>query len=167
MKKLLTLVTTGFLMSSAAMAADVNVESPYARATAPGQPNSAVFMHLHNQGDATTLVSAGSNAAKVVELHTHIHDQGVMRMRKIDGIELPANEQVELAPGGLHIMLIGLEAPLQVGNQINMTLEFDDGTRQQLEVPVQQVMPMGMQHGKGHNKPHRMPMNQNSTQDQQ
>ncbi len=148
MKKLLTLFTTGMLLSGTAMAADVEVEGPYARATAPSQPNSAVFMQINNQGDATQLVSASSSAAKVVELHTHTQDQGVMRMRKIDAIELPANTQVELAPGGLHIMLIGLEAPLQVGSQIDMTLEFADGTSEQLEVPVQQVMPAGMGHGK-------------------
>lgn len=156
MNKLLTFITTGILLSGTAVAADVDVTNAYARATAPGQPNSAVFMQLSNQGDATSLVSASSSAAKVVELHTHTHDQGVMRMRRIDAIELPAEGQVELAPGGLHIMLIGLEAPLQVGKQIEMTLEFADGTSEQLNVPVEQVMPAGMGHGKpmAHGKQH-------------
>lgn len=156
MKKLVTLLTTSLLLSGTALAADVTVEGAYARATAPGQPNSAVFMQLNNQGEATSLVNASSNAAKVVELHTHIHDQGVMRMRKIDAIELPADNQVELAPGGLHIMLIGLEAPLQEGSQIEMTLEFADGTSEQLEVPVEMVMPASMGHGEpmSHGKHH-------------
>ncbi|WP_343803662.1 copper chaperone PCu(A)C [Marinobacterium maritimum] len=156
MKRLFTLFTTGILLSSAAMAADVAVKTPYARATAPGQPNSAVFMQINNQGEATRLVNASSSAAKVVELHAHTQDQGVMRMRQIDAIELPANSQVELAPGGLHIMLIGLEAPLQDGSQIDMTLEFDDGTSEQLDVPVQMVMPAGMGHGQpmSHGKMH-------------
>lgn len=156
MKRLFMLFTTGMLLSSAAMAADVAVEGPYARATAPGQPNSAVFMQINNQGEAARLVSASSSAAKVVELHTHTQDQGVMRMRQIEAIDLPANSQVELAPGGLHIMLIGLEAPLQDGSQIDMTLEFDDGTSAQLDVPVQMVMPAGMAHGEpmSHGKHH-------------
>ncbi len=156
MKKLLTLFTTGLLFSGAAMAADIAVESPYARATAPGQPNSAVFMQIRNQGEATSLVAASSNAAKVVELHTHTNDQGVMRMRQIDAIDLPASSQVELAPGGLHIMLIGLEAPLQVGSQIELTLDFADGSSEQLAVPVEMVMPAGMGHGQpmSHGKHH-------------
>ncbi|GAA0784342.1 copper chaperone PCu(A)C [Marinobacterium sediminicola] len=147
MKKLLTLFTSSLLLSSAATAADISVEGAYARATAPGQPNSAVFMQIGNGGDATSLVGASSHAAQVVELHAHLHDQGVMRMRKIDAIELPAKSQIELAPGGLHIMLIGLESPLKAGSQIDMVLEFADGTSEALMVPVQHVMPAGMGHG--------------------
>ena len=72
-----------------AFAADVTVTEPYARAVAPGQPNSAIFMRLSNQGDsALQLVSASTPAAKVVELHTHTNDQGVMKMRRIDAIDL-------------------------------------------------------------------------------
>lgn len=144
MKKLLTLFTSGVLLSSSALAADVAIEGAYARATAPGQPNSAAFMKILNQGEATRLTGASSSVAKVVELHTHIHDQGVMRMRQLEAIELPARTQVELAPGGLHIMLIGLEAPLQDGSKIDMTLEFADGTSESMDVPVEMVMPAGM-----------------------
>ncbi|MBA4501184.1 copper chaperone PCu(A)C [Marinobacterium marinum] len=147
MKKTLSLIATGLLFSSVILAAEVDVNAPYVRATAPGQPNSAAFMQLGNKGDVTRLVGASSPAAQVVELHTHTHDQGVMRMRKIDFIELPSRSQVELAPGGLHIMLIGLEAPLQAGSHIDLTLKFDDGSSEQLSVPVQMVMPAGMQHG--------------------
>lgn len=150
MKKLLTLVA-GCVISSSVLAAEVSVEAPYARATAPGQLNSAVFMQLHNQGDETAIVGASSNAAEVVELHTHVHDQGVMRMRQIDAIDLPANSRVELAPGGLHIMLIGLHDSLKVDSQIELTLEYADGTATQLDVPVQMVMPAGMEHGKATN----------------
>lgn len=155
MKKLFALVTAGCLYAGTALAADVEINAAFARATAPGQPNSAVFMQLRNRGDASALIAADSPAAKVVELHTHIQDQGVMRMRRIERIELPAHEDVSLAPGGLHIMLIGLEQPLQAGSQIELTLEFADGSRQALAVPVKQVMPAGMGHGQGmqHGKP--------------
>lgn len=133
------------MSTSFAFAADISVEQPFARATPPGQPNSAAFMQLTNHGEATALVAADSSAAQTVELHTHTHEDGVMRMRKVDQIDLPAGETTVLQPGGLHVMLIGLEQPLQEGSQIDLTLEFADGTRQQLEVPVKMAMPAGMQ----------------------
>jgi len=154
MYKKLTAIAAGLLISSTVVAADVDVTNAYARATAPGQMNSAAFMQLVNKGEATQVISASSPAAKVVELHTHQHDQGVMRMRKIDAIELPANATTELAPGGLHIMLIGLPEALQEGTSIELTLNFDDGDTRTLEVPVQQVMPAGMQHGKSQGHKH-------------
>jgi copper(I)-binding protein len=83
--------------------------------------------------------------ANVVELHTHIHDEGVMRMRKIEQIELPAGATTLLEPGGLHVMLIDLKQPLQDGSRIDLTLEYADGSMQQIEVPVQMAMPAGMQ----------------------
>lgn len=150
MYKKLTAIAAGLLLSSTVIAADVDVANAYARATAPGQMNSAAFMQLINKGEATRVVAASSPAAKVVELHTHQHDQGVMRMRKIDAIDLPASATTELAPGGLHIMLIGLRNALQENTNIELTLNFADGDTRTIEIPVQQVMPAGMQHGKPH-----------------
>lgn len=152
MKRALATLTT-LLLASSLQAADVDVVEPYARATAPGQMNSAAFMQLTNKGDATRLTGASSSAAEVVELHTHQHDQGVMRMRQVEAIDLPANETTTLAPGGLHIMLIGLPQPLAAGSSIELNLEFEDGDTRTLQVPVQMVMPGGMKHG---NKSHGM-----------
>ncbi len=136
------------LASGTAFAADVTVTEPYARAVAPGQPNSAIFMRLSNQGDsALQLVSASTPAAKVVELHTHTNDQGVMKMRRIDAIDLPAATEVELRPGGLHVMLIGLTQPLNKGDEIDLTLTYSDGDQDSVKVPVKEVMPMGQQMG--------------------
>ncbi len=148
MKRAVTTLGT-LLLATSLQAADVEVVEPYARATAPGQMNSAAFMQLKNTGAATRLVSASSSASEVVELHTHQNDQGVMRMRQIEAIELPANETTTLAPGGLHIMLIGLPQALAAGSTIDLKLEFEDGDSRTLEVPVQMVMPGGMQHGQG------------------
>jgi len=134
------------LTSTTAFAADVTVTEPYARAVPPGQPNSAVFMHLNNQGsDALKLVAASSPAAKVVELHTHTNDQGVMKMRRIDAIDLPTTTDVELRPGGLHVMLIGLTQDLNIGDEIELTLTYSDGDHASIKVPVKEVMPMGQQ----------------------
>jgi len=145
MTRLSTLLTALCLSSSMAFAADISVEQPVARATPPGQPNSAAFMQLVNKGETTALVAAKSSVADVVELHTHTNDEGVMRMRKIEKIELPAGETTVLQPGGLHVMLIGLKQPLQAGSQIDLSLEYADGSQQQVEVPVQMAMPVGMQ----------------------
>lgn len=145
MTRFSTLLAVLSLGTSVAFAADVSIEQPFARATPPGQPNSAAFMQLSNKGEATALVAAHSSVANVVELHTHIHDEGVMRMRKIEQIELPAGATTLLEPGGLHVMLIDLKQPLQDGSRIDLTLEYADGSVQQIEVPVQMAMPAGMQ----------------------
>ncbi len=141
MKKLL--LSSALLLASHIALADVNVESAYIRAVPPGQMNSAAFMQLKNDGtDEISLVAAKSQVAKNVELHTHIHDNGVMRMRQINEISLPVGEAIMLQPGGMHIMLIGLTQNLSAGENIKLSLEFSDGSKQALEVPVQAIMPM-------------------------
>ena len=141
MKKLL--LSSALLLASHMALADVNVESAYVRAVPPGQMNSAAFMQLNNQGtENISLVAAKSQVAKNVELHTHTQDNGVMRMRQIEKISLPAGEAVKLQPGGMHIMLIGLTQNLTAGENISLSLEFSDGSAQALEIPVQAIMTM-------------------------
>lgn len=141
MKKLITLLAA-FTVPSAAMA-EVEVSDPFARAVPPSQPNSAVFLTLNNTGDEpVALQSASSSAAGVVELHTHRHIDGVMQMRKIPQITLNSNEKLVLEPGGLHIMLIGLNQKLIAGEQIDLTLNFSDGSTQTLNVDVEEVKAM-------------------------
>ncbi|MCW8918537.1 MAG: copper chaperone PCu(A)C [Gammaproteobacteria bacterium] len=124
-----------------AMASDaIQVEQPYVRAVPPGQPNSAAFMTLRNHSDkANAVVAASSPAARVVELHTHIMDNGMMKMRQIKQIELPAKGEAVLQPGGLHIMLIGLQQQLTPGMNVALTLKFADGSMQEINAPVQAV----------------------------
>jgi periplasmic copper chaperone A len=130
-------------LADAPVADAVRVQDPYARAVPPGQPNSAVFMVIENTGTApAAVVQAQSPAAATVELHTHGMADGMMQMRRIERIELPAGESVALAPGGLHVMLIGLTEPLAPGMDVPLTLELDDGSRIDLTAPVRQVQPM-------------------------
>ncbi len=124
----------------------IQIQHPYARAVPPGQPNSAAFMTLRNMSDAANaVVSASSPAAKVVELHTHTMDGGMMKMRRVEKIDIPAKGEAVLKPGGLHIMLIGLKQQLKPGMKVSLTLNFADGTESTVEAPVQQVMKM-MEH---------------------
>lgn len=122
-------------------AADIEVEQPYVREVPPGAMATGSFMMLTNMSDQNIqLVQAKSNAAKKVELHTHVHDNGVMKMRQISSIKVPAHGQAHLKPGGLHIMLIGLKNNLKTGQTIDMTLVFKDGSEKSISMPVKSVM---------------------------
>jgi hypothetical protein len=138
-----SLTATAAEPAQAGNAADaLVVTDPYARAVPPGQPNSAVFMTLTNTlADDHALVDASSPVAEVVELHTHRMDDGMMRMRRVDRIELPGGARVELKPGGLHVMLIGLTRPLVTGDQVALNLILDDGSSRQITAPVRDIMP--------------------------
>jgi copper(I)-binding protein len=122
------------------VADDILVNDPYIRAVPPGQPNSASFMGLHNKSKkGSALTAASSPAAEVVELHTHTMEDGMMRMRKVEKIDLPAGELIKLQPGGLHVMLIGLKRKLVPDDKVPMTLTFEDGSSLQMDVPVRKL----------------------------
>lgn len=149
MKFLLGFLITFF--SSVVVASDadqVSINEPFARASM--QTNSAVFMTVLNAGNDSALVSARSPVAKVVELHTHREENGMMRMRQVEKIDLPAGQTVMLKPGGLHVMLIGLKQALEAGSEVSVTLAFADGSEKTLMAPVVNVMRgQGMSHGSG------------------
>lgn len=152
MKSIFALVLTALLLSLSGLAfaqstADgVTVGDPYVRAVPPGQPNSASFMTIQNtDGVAHALVAAESSASKVVELHTHTMVDGMMRMRPVERIDLPAGESVALQPGGLHVMLIGLQRQLVPGEAVDLTLIFEDGSKKQITAPVRKLQ-MHMKH---------------------
>ncbi len=138
-------------LQATALAETIEVQDAYVRAVPPGQPNSAAFMTITNHGsEARALLAAESDTAEVVELHTHRLENGMMQMRQLEQIDLPAGETVTLAPGGLHLMLIGLTETLAAGDQVELTLGFDDGDEQTLNLPVKRIepsaMPMHQQH---------------------
>lgn len=140
----IAVVALGLLCGSAVYAgtaADaITVADPYARAMPPGQPNSLAFMGLTNGSDQDfELVGAEGTVAKVLELHTHIMQDGMMQMRKVEKIDLPAGKTVMLESGGLHVMLMGLVQDLNPGDSVAITLVFNDGSKKQLDVPVRKV----------------------------
>lgn len=123
------------LCSAPSLADRVKVDNPWTRATAPGQPVAGAFMDLTAEADMT-LVGASSPAAKTVELHTMSMDKGVMVMRPMKKIDLPKGKTVSLKPGGLHIMLIGLNAPLSADQKTQVTLVLRDQKGKASEVAV-------------------------------
>jgi copper(I)-binding protein len=119
---------------------EVAVHDPYVRAVPPGQPNSAAFMILENSGKTDhAVVAAKSDASEVVELHTHVMEEGMMKMRQIPQFDLPAGAKTTLEPGGLHVMLIGLKGDLKAGDTVALTLVFADGTETPLQAPVKEI----------------------------
>lgn len=133
------LIQTGALAAGAAD--QIEIVNPYARAMPPGQPNSALFMTLKNHGNADhALVDASSPVAERVELHNHIHDKGVMRMRRVDRIRLPAGDSTALEPGGYHVMLIGLRQPLTPDAEVPFELSFADGSQTAAVAPVRSIV---------------------------
>ncbi|GAB4346500.1 MAG: copper chaperone PCu(A)C [Gammaproteobacteria bacterium] len=143
----LALLAPGPLFAGTA-AADVEVHNPYVRAVPPSAPNSAAFMTLVNKGGAHAVVRAESEISKVVELHTHVKEGGMMRMRQVEKIDIPAHARTVLKPGGLHVMFLGLKQALKEGDQVRFKLVFEDGSEATITAPVKRVMAgMKMQHG--------------------
>lgn len=102
-----------------------------------GSGTSAAYMLITNSGATPdALIKAESTVADTVELHTMVMDGDVMRMTPIEKIDIPANGSVELKPGGLHVMLIGLRQDLKEGEVVKITLTFQNGGTIEIEAPV-------------------------------
>lgn len=122
----------------------VSVTAPWARATAPSARNGGAFMVVTNGGtEPDRIVAAQTPVAEKAELHTHQMDNGVMKMRPVDAIDVPPGEPVTLRPGGLHVMLIGLKQPLTQGSHVPVTLTFAKAPPVTVEVPVLGAAAMG------------------------
>lgn len=118
-------------------AAGVAVSTPWARATPGGAKVGAAFLEMSAPaGAADTLKAAKSPVAGVVELHTHTQSNGVMQMRRVDDIPVPAGSKVVMKPGGFHIMLMDLKKPLKEGEAIDLTLVFEKAGEVKVTVPV-------------------------------
>lgn len=136
-------------------AADISVEGPFARASAGMAQTGAAFMTLKNtSATADQLTAASTPVAATAELHNHIKEGDIVRMRQVDSIEVPAGGTVALQPGGLHLMLIGLKQPLREGETFPLTLTFAHAGALTVEVPVKAVGEMppmpGMMPGMKH-----------------
>jgi periplasmic copper chaperone A len=119
-------VTALTLAAAAASHAQVAVEAPWVRPTVAGQQGGGGFLVLRNSGKtADRLVSGSTPVAERFELHTMSMKGDVMEMRQVEGIDLPAGQEVELKPGGLHVMFMGLKTPLKIGDKVPVTLKFE------------------------------------------
>jgi copper(I)-binding protein len=133
--------------------AEITIEDAYARSASPMAKSGAAFMMIKNSGEADRLIAASSDAAARTELHTHLEgENGVMRMVHVEeGFELPADGMIAMQRGGKHVMLMGLNAPMEQGATVTVTLTFEKAGDVVVEVPVdlERQDHGGINHGHG------------------
>ncbi len=149
--KLKQLIALSALVGGAAFAQNVIVADGWVRATVQGQKATGAFMKITAK-DAAKLVAGSSPAAGVVEIHEMKMEKDVMKMAALpNGLDLPSGKTVELKPGGYHVMLMDLKAPLAANSTVPVTFTFQDAkgnkTTQELKLPVKSMaMPTEHKH---------------------
>ncbi|MBQ9601951.1 MAG: copper chaperone PCu(A)C [Neisseriaceae bacterium] len=151
MKKYLFTLSAA-LLCQAALAQNIEVKNPQARATV-GQIQSGAFMQLVNTGnkdDALIQAHTDASITEKTELHNHIMENGLMKMRKVDSIAIKAGQTQELKPGGYHIMFLGLKKDLVAGQTFPVELTFQSGEKQTINVKVVDFKNQPMKHHHHH-----------------
>ncbi len=122
-------------LAAHAQGVSIKVDDPWVRATVAPQKATGAFMQL-TAAKAARVVGASSPVAEVVEIHEMKMDGGVMKMRAMEALALPAGQAVALKPGSYHVMLMGLKAPIQAGDTVPLTLtvEGEDKARSTVEI---------------------------------
>jgi copper(I)-binding protein len=138
-KRILGLLGMLLVSLAADAAQQVELNRAWARTTAPGQEVGAAYLELKSASDLT-LVKVESPVAGSVEIHKMTMKDGVMEMRMLQTLELPAGQAVKLEPGGFHLMLFDLKQPLKTGESVPLTLNLKDKTGKastlKVELPV-------------------------------
>ena len=117
--------------------AQPKIADAWARPTVQGQHAGGGYLRIDNKGGvADRLLAASADVSASVELHTMTMEGDVMRMRRVDGIDVPAGQVVELKPGGLHVMFMGLKAPLRAGERLPLVLRFEKSGEVKTELVV-------------------------------
>lgn len=126
MKTVHVMLTSVLLALSAttAFAGDIEIKAPWVRGTVAGQTATGAFMEITSKSGAS-LVGAASPVAGVTEVHEMKMDGGVMKMRAVARLDLPAGKPVILGPGGYHVMLMNLKQMIKTGDSVPLTLQFE------------------------------------------
>lgn len=131
-------------------AGTVTVAHPWARATVTGTKMGAVFLEIKASPErADRLIGGKTDAAEKVELHNHVMENGIAKMRSVPGVDIPAGKSVVLNPRGYHMMLIGLKSPLKEGDILPLTLLFERAGEVTIEASIEPINAMGP-HGFDH-----------------
>jgi copper(I)-binding protein len=153
-RTLFALLAAGLLSTSAL--AQVTVTDPWLRATVPAQKSAGAFFGLQS-AKSVRLVGVSTPVAGRAELHEMAMENNTMRMRQVDGIDLPAGKPVNLATGGYHVMLFDLKRQLKEGETVPVTLVVQDGAKKRSSVtveaqvkPLTYVAPKAAEHMHGH-----------------
>jgi hypothetical protein len=130
---------------------DLVIDNPWARESVTR--TGAAYLTVRNGGDAADrLVGVASEVADRAALHSSVVQDGVMRMRPVDAVEVPAGGEAVLEPGGLHVMLIGLKAPLEEGDSFALRLVFEDAGEVEVVTTIEDIAHGGA--GTGHDHEH-------------
>jgi hypothetical protein len=149
-----TTLAVSLMLFGATALADVTVKDSWVRGTTPAQKATGAFMEIVSS-DAASLLSASSPVAGVVEIHTMKMEDGVMKMRAIPKLDLPAGKGVKLAPGGNHVMLMDLKQQMKKGDVVPITLKVEGKDKKvhtiELKAEVRDLAaPATMDHGHKH-----------------
>ncbi len=121
-----------------AFAQPLTIDKAWSTPAMKGMSIGVAYLTLTNHSnEARTLTTLTSPVSEQVEIHTHIHEDEVMKMRKLSSLAIAADTTVTFEPGGLHLMLIGLKQPLTLGDQFPLTLTFDDDSQVETSVTVE------------------------------
>lgn len=120
----------------------IEIADAWVKEVPPVSRVSVLFMKIINKGNTDDkLISVKTDIAKYAELHKMVMEGGIMKMRKIDQLTVPARGEVALEPGGVHIMLIGLQKIPQKGDKVKVELIFERSGKTTIEVPVRPPTP--------------------------
>ena len=122
----------------------ISIDGALARATLPGQMSSAAYFTITNKGGPDVLLSVSSPAGDA-SLHSTSMSNGVMKMRSVSSLDVPANGKLELKPGGLHVMVMGLKQPLATGSSFPLEVKFQKSG----EIPVEAAVKAAASDGDG------------------
>ncbi len=136
MRKIFLFLFTGFFLTVSAQT-DVVIKDLWIRAVPPSLKNTALFMVIENKSDKEdVLVSVKTDIAKMSMIHKTINENGIMKMVHVHELKIPPYSKIELKPGGIHIMLMGLKRPLKEGEKISIELIFKNAGSIKIKAPV-------------------------------
>lgn len=150
-------LSLGLILAAAAASLSAGepptVHDAWARATPPGVDTGAVYLTVVGGTEPDRLIGARTSAAAMAQLHTEKRTAGVVTMKKLDALAVPAGAHVDLAPGGSHVMLLGLKGPLKPGQTIGLTLLFEHAGNIEVSVPVRDARSSVPEAHHGHSEP--------------
>ncbi|MDX8378772.1 MAG: copper chaperone PCu(A)C [Gallionella sp.] len=127
------------MLSTSVYAGNIQVESAWSRATAPGQDTAMVDLVISSVQQAK-LIGFSSPNCKKAQIHRMTQEDGMMKMREVQAIDLPAGKRVSLSAQGYHLMLIGIKSPLKAGDQLPLTLHIKISGKNVIDVQTHAVV---------------------------
>ena len=148
---ILSLAFIGTALADAVKVGNLHIDDVWARPTLRKGAPTGAFLSIKNMGATPDrLLSVSSSLAKVGEIHQSSMSNGVMKMRRVDQIDIPAGGMVMLAPGGYHVMLMGTKSAIKPGGHVPLTLTFEKAGKVMLHADVRALGDKKMKHEMKH-----------------